>query len=283
MPPSSRMLSLKECYDILGIDKSAGLQELKRAYRRRAFELHPDLNPDNPDSSRQFQLLNEAYVALSAILKDSEKTEPGADATAQAEGHAGAAKDGNSGQKDHEFSDTQRREAHKAYAQQDVLRDLLNDPFARRVFEDIYSELNRQQESEGHDAEQKKDNQGRPDKGEARAEKEKNSSTAAKSTRRIINLPDQDSGFGNGVGGAVKGWLRKQIDDEQSLTLPAAGLRPGRRVRLQIRRGLSDELETVEVTLPPNFAIGKPLRLKGLGKKVGPWVGDLYLTLTSKE
>ena len=53
----------------------------------------------------------------------------------------------------------------------------------------------------------------------------------------------------------------------------------GRRVRLQIRRGLSGELHTVEITLPLDFAVGKPVRLRGLGKRVGPWQGDLYLTL----
>ena len=77
----------------------------------------------------------------------------------------------------------------------------------------------------------------------------------------------------------VKDWLRRQIDEEQSLTLPTARLAPGRRVRLQIRRGLSGELHTVEITLPPDFAVGKPVRLRGLGKRVGPWQGDLYLTL----
>lgn len=50
-------------------------------------------------------------------------------------------------------------------------------------------------------------------------------------------------------------------------------------MRLQIRRGLSGELHTVEITLPPDFAVGKPVRLRGLGKRVGPWQGDLYLTL----
>ena len=40
-----RQLSVKECYEILKLDKGADLQAVKRAYRRRAFELHPDLNP----------------------------------------------------------------------------------------------------------------------------------------------------------------------------------------------------------------------------------------------
>ena len=33
------------------------------------------------------------------------------------------------------------------------------------------------------------------------------------------------------------------------------------------------------MTLPADFTPGKPVRLKGLGKRVGPWQGDLYLTI----
>lgn len=36
-----RQISLKECYDILKLKKDADTADLKRAYRRRAFELHP--------------------------------------------------------------------------------------------------------------------------------------------------------------------------------------------------------------------------------------------------
>ena len=80
MQRPSRKLSLKECYEILKIDKHADLETLKSAYRKRAFELHPDLHPDNPDAGRQFQRLNEAYVALSAVLK------PAAEKAAQGKG-----------------------------------------------------------------------------------------------------------------------------------------------------------------------------------------------------
>ena len=86
-----RQISLKECYDILKLKKNADTADLKRAYRRRAFELHPDLNPGNPDASREFQLLNEAYVALSAILKheDGVRASTEASRAAQAE-HGGS-------------------------------------------------------------------------------------------------------------------------------------------------------------------------------------------------
>lgn len=274
MPPSSRVLTLKECYDILGIDKTADLQTLKRAYRRKAFELHPDLNPGNPDSSRQFQRLNEAYVALSALLKPSDDATPGEKPGQNKKENTRGTGPEASEEKTKTFYSGQRREAHKAYAEQDVLRDLLNDPFARRVFEDIYSELNRQQAHARPEPEPEKEEPKRA----ARKEQPGKPDKSARQARRVINLQD-DAGFGKGVTGAVKGWLRRQIDEEQSITLPAAGLRPGRRIRLQIRRGISDELETVEIILPADFSVGKPLRLKGLGKKVGPWVGDLYLSI----
>ena len=79
----SRQISLKECYEVLRLEKGADLQAVKRAYRRRAFELHPDLNPGNPEAGRQFQILNEAYVALTALLKPAEDAKRAAAAEAE--------------------------------------------------------------------------------------------------------------------------------------------------------------------------------------------------------
>jgi molecular chaperone DnaJ len=39
---------------------------------------------------------------------------------------------------------------------------------------------------------------------------------------------------------------------------------------------------TVEITLPPDFVVGRPIRLKGLGRKLGPFTGDLYLRILAK-
>lgn len=296
---------------MLRLEKGADLQAVKRAYRRRAFELHPDLNPGNPEAGRQFQILNEAYVALTALLKPAEDarraaaaeaeknattgtdTESDAHATETADsretpGAAGQARrpDGAETGAQQQAQNGQTREeerAQKAYAEQDVLRDLLNDPFARRVFEDIYSELNRQQAGPRPSPEEE-----RPRPSGARPRKEPPPRKETPPTKKNTKLhqgniawgtPNWNLDLSKGVKGVVKDWLRRQIDEEQSLRLPAAHLAPGRRIRLQIRRGLSDELHTVEVTLPPDFAVGKPVRLRGLGKRVGPWQGDLYLTI----
>lgn len=83
--------------------------------------------------------------------------------------------------------------------------------------------------------------------------------------------------------GHQRAGMRSQIDEEQELFFPASNLFPGAHIRLQIRQGLSHTPKTIEVTLPPDFSIGKPIRLRGMGKKIGHWQGDLYLTLRVKK
>lgn len=272
MARRARQISLRECYEILRLEKGADLQAVKRAYRKRAFELHPDLNPGNQEASRQFQLLNEAYVALSAMLKPAEEARQKAqkeDAQAKQEQTAENRKEEKTNQK----AEASASKAQQAYAEQDVLRDLLNDPFARRVFEDIYSELNKKQEQprQGQQYSPPPPPPG-PEKKAAKPDPTPRSTQA-----RVAPLWEENQD--KGVKKLVKGWLRRQIDEEQTLVLPAARLAPGRKIRLQIRRGLSDDLNAVEVTLPPDFQVGKPVRLRGLGRRVGPWQGDLYLTI----
>lgn len=56
-------------YKILGIDKGASQEDIKKTYKKLARKFHPDLNPDNPDAHRKFQKINEA----NEVLSDPEK------------------------------------------------------------------------------------------------------------------------------------------------------------------------------------------------------------------
>lgn len=51
-------------YQVLGVSKDATQEEIKRAYRKKAKECHPDLHPDDPDARRKMQDVNEAYDML---------------------------------------------------------------------------------------------------------------------------------------------------------------------------------------------------------------------------
>lgn len=52
-------------YQVLGVSREVTVTELKRAYREKALELHPDRNPDDPDAEEEFKLCAEAYSVLS--------------------------------------------------------------------------------------------------------------------------------------------------------------------------------------------------------------------------
>lgn len=289
-------MNLREGYRILRLDPGADLDEVKRAYRQMAFAMHPDLNPDNPHAARQFQRINEAYVLLKSELPEPQPRKepppsPGA-SDAKPGGRAGAGSrfstrrdaggqagprsapgasqgtqartaPGPSGGARATFKakpDRQARHRRGSPSQEEVLTDILRDPFARQVFEDIYATI--------------------------RSSGGKSAAMRRPQTRKDLSLRwgerQMRMDLTGGLWRGIKSWFRGWMDDEQTVEVPPAILRAGSRIRLQVKQGWSGKTLAVDVTLPPDYVVGRPVRLKGLGRKLGPWKGDLYLRLLVK-
>ena len=56
-------------YKVLGLEKNASADDIKKAYRKLARKLHPDLNPNDAGAHKKFQEINEA----NEVLSDPEK------------------------------------------------------------------------------------------------------------------------------------------------------------------------------------------------------------------
>jgi molecular chaperone DnaJ len=272
-------MRLDEARAFLGVTATDDLDAVKSAYRKLAFSLHPDLHPDDPGAKRKFQRLNEAYLLLrhfhanrdNAPGSGPEKPQqgpeptPGQKAKAKAAYSAGAAgpqaeqaKRERSGRQTYTQASGHNADAGFYFRREEVLQDLLKDTFARQVFEDIYRQVKNSPPGPVKAKGQRKLSFQWGDKG--------------------ISL-DVSKGFVE----SVKDYFKKQFDDEQTIHLPSSSLFPGTRIRVSIHHGLGNAKPAmVEITLPPDFVVGRPIRLKGMGRRVGPMRGDLYLRLLAK-
>ncbi len=87
-------MAKRDYYDVLGVSRDSGPDEVKKAFRQRALQYHPDRNPGDRGSEEKFKELNEAY----SVLSDPQKREQ-----YDAYGHAGPSGQGFGGFSDFNF------------------------------------------------------------------------------------------------------------------------------------------------------------------------------------
>lgn len=83
------MANTKDYYDLLGLKKGAGIDEIKKAYRKLARKHHPDLNPGDKTAEDKFKEINNAYATLSDPKKKEEYDNFGSFAGGAGAGYSG--------------------------------------------------------------------------------------------------------------------------------------------------------------------------------------------------
>lgn len=261
---------MKDYYKILEIDSDATEDEIRKSYRRLAMQYHPDRNPDNPSAEDTFKEIAEAYGVLTDPVKRKQY-----DMSKKMGGNFSA--NGQGGGFD--------------YSQEDILRDLFQDPRFQQMFQGLLQEFARK----GFRANQSFVKQsffgGKGGMvfgglfflgslaGPAILNGAKKSLPAKKGLLRSI---------GGAVGKLLSGGGNRQeaerepqkvltADTTYNTQLTPAEFSDGKVIQI-VTQGPSGP-EKLKVKIPPGSRAGQKLRLKGKGVPGPEGRGDLYLIL----
>jgi len=279
----NREFYYKDYYKILGVNREASPEEIKKAFRQLALKCHPDRNPGDTNAEERFKKVSEAY----GVLIDPEK------------------------RKSYDF--IQQREAGASagpgfrYTQEDIFSDMFRNPGAN----DIFTDLNREFARMGFRFDQQFFDHlffggrgiffsgvifGGPN-GIRMESFDPRTAFSAQTARSSIPIMEQI--FippGVGIKGRLLSWAGKKIfgfllrkflgrvneqgnksDLDIAFALPLDPEEASASENKEISYRIDGKSEKVLVRIPSGVRDGMILRLRGKGRRQGEEAGDLYL------
>ena len=277
-----RTKEFKDYYSILKVSQSSSLEEIKKSFRKLALELHPDHNPNDPESEERFKEITEAYGVLSDPLKKKEYDQFRAD-------HLSGRTTGSSNFR---------------YSQEDIFASMFRGENAREIFEELNREFNRSGFRSGNKFFQTlffggavgglgrilrmvPGPIGRIGLGLKLAQVVGSSLYAL---HKMNQQKQAQSGPASSVPpktenpllGGIKGIFGKKesqssLDMDFSLSIPSIEALNGSRKKISYQvNGITEQLM---VTIPPNFPSGGKLLIRNKGKAQDGKRGDLILSI----
>ena len=273
----------EDYYSILNISQSSSQDEIKKSFRKLALELHPDRNPDDPESEKKFKEITEAYGVLSDPLKKKEYDRFRADHLA---GHTTGS-------------------SNFRYSQEDIFASMFRGENAREIFEELNREFNRSGFRSGNTFFQTlffggavgglgrilrmvPGPIGRIGMGLKLAQVVGSSLYAL---HKMNQQKQAQSGpassvppkTGNPLLDGIKGMLEKKepnkssLDMDFCLSIPPVEALNGTRKKISYQ--VDGKTEQLMVRIPPNFPSGGKLRIRDKGKTLEGKRGDLILSI----
>lgn len=266
---------MKDYFQILGVTPASSEEEIRKSYRSLAMQYHPDRNPDSPGAEEKFKDIAEAY----GVLTDPVKRQQYEAARAMGGNHYQAGSEGG-------FN----------YSQEDILRDLFQDPRFQQLFQGLLNEFQRNgfRASQHFVRQSFFGGRGRlfigglfffgSVAGPALLGAARKSLPGKKTLIKSIG-----SAVGTLLSGPKQQDVKKKVDQEtQKLLhttydtpLTAEELREGKMVKIMTPG--PDGGEVLKVTIPPGSRAGQKLRLRGKGIEGSQGRGDLFLCLVEKQ
>ena len=277
---SRRTKEFKDYYSILKVSQDSSQEEIKKSFRQLALELHPDHNPNEPESEEKFKEVTEAYGVLSDPLKKKEYDRFRADYL------AGRTTDSSSFR----------------YSQEDIFSSMFRGENAREIFEELNKEFNRSGFRSGNPFFQSMffggavgglgkilrmvpGPIGRIGMGLKLAQvvgtslyalHKMNQQRQAQSGSSTSVPPKTENSMMNGLKG-IFGNKEPSLDMDFYISIPPVEALNGTRKKISYH--VNGKAEQLMVRIPPNFPSGGKLRIRDKGKLQNGKRGDLILSI----